>query len=286
MFRERYEQFNYNRYIRICKKNYKENSKISVENIGNSIKDWKKIGLTLEWVMLSYYRRLVYRRPIPFLRRHPSLRVSFLYVLEVIDIMIDKIKRMRQDSRDIEAYRRRQAERMKADGGEGSGNFGHAGRKGKVGGSAKSGSGSHEGYRGLKEKSKNFYKGKRNGTYDAKSGEEISFTDGYQVSFVRPEAENLSDEQWAILSEYMERKTGGKPNIGVYNGDSELSFHANDAVQAIELMYLFNQESVLIWGLKDKYEGNDWQKMYIWNPKQEEKTDYDEIFRKIQADNE
>ena len=126
---------------------------------------------------------------------------------------------------------------------------------------------------------------KADGTYDAKTGKLVpDYKDGYQISFVRPNAFNdLSDEQWDEISNYLADKYGSKEHIGVYDGTAETSFRITNVEDATELMYTFNQDSMLVWENKHLLGTEDWMKAFVWNYSDRKEVNYDEILRRIRG---
>ena len=124
---------------------------------------------------------------------------------------------------------------------------------------------------------------KQDGTYDAETGEPIDYTDGYQISFVRPHAaKDLSDEQWDEITNYLSEKYRSKEHVGVYEGTAETSFRITSLADAKELMYIFNQDSVLNWEKKHPLDDLDWKiarQAFIWNESSRQEVNYDEILR-------
>lgn len=135
---------------------------------------------------------------------------------------------------------------------------------------------------GSKKKVQSFF-GKTTGTYDLDTGRPVNFDKGYQVTFVRPEAERLSDEDYDKWATYCAKKTGSKAYAGVWDGGGEVSFHCASRKEAIRLMHLFNQDSILDWQKKKKYpDPKDWRKIYIWNRTQStEEVDYERLAKEI-----
>jgi len=129
------------------------------------------------------------------------------------------------------------------------------------------------------------YLRKKDGTYDSKTGLTVEYMYGFQVSFVRPEAFNLSDDDWDIITAHIMEQTGSIEHIGVYGGVAETSFWCKDKTQAVELMQMFNQDSILDWGKKSLYPNNinEW---FIENRNQTDReVDYDTICKKIRKNN-
>lgn len=130
------------------------------------------------------------------------------------------------------------------------------------------------------------YNIKEDGTYSI-TGELIEYKDGYQFSFVRPEAfEQLDDDKWDILTEYIIKQTGSIEHIGVYCHNAETSFWTSDREQALYYAEMFNQESV--WNWKAKFKGEPIEKVYIVNEHYDEsrEVDYDRIIKTILRDTE
>ena len=122
------------------------------------------------------------------------------------------------------------------------------------------------------------------GTYELLTHRSVEYSSGYQVSFVRPEAiEQLSHEEWDILTSYCCGYTQSDAHIGVYAGSSEISFHCMDISKAEKMMYEFNQETILDWKEKETYP-EDFIRWFIVNPNFDENkmVNYHEILERIQ----
>ena len=65
------------------------------------------------------------------------------------------------------------------------------------------------------------------GTYELLTHRPVEYSYGYQVSFVRPEADKLSREEWDTLARYCCNYLGSEVYIGVYGGDAEVSTENN-----------------------------------------------------------
>ena len=128
---------------------------------------------------------------------------------------------------------------------------------------------------------------KEDGTYDAETGEPVpDYPDGFQVSFVRPEAfDKLTDDQWDELSNHLADKYGSKEHVGVYGGVAETSFHITNLEDAKELMYTFNQESILNWSKKHLIGTDEEHKALFRNSdfNFDVEVDYERVMREIRS---
>lgn len=89
---------------------------------------------------------------------------------------------------------------------------------------------------------------KDDGTYDVTTGDNVEYSIGYQVSFVRPEAfTQLSFQDWDDLTNFFCTYLNSIAHIGVYSGCSEVSFHCIQIEMALKIMEEYNQESILDW---------------------------------------
>jgi len=147
----------------------------------------------------------------------------------------------------------------------------------------------HTPIKGAKQRALQFAS-KKDDTYDPETGEPAEYPDGYQGSFVRPNAfDKLSDDEWDEISNYLAEKYDSKEHIGVYDGTAETSFHIKNLDDAEELMYTFNQDNILDWAKKHLAGNPDWEiakQAYIMNETPEEErteVDYDEVLRRIRA---
>lgn len=97
------------------------------------------------------------------------------------------------------------------------------------------------------------FKKKEDGTYNILTGEDVTYCDGYQVSFVRPEAfEQLSSQDWDNMTNYFCTKFDSKAHIGVYCHSAEVSFRCISFDEAKKTMEAYNQESMLDWRKKSE----------------------------------
>lgn len=103
------------------------------------------------------------------------------------------------------------------------------------------------------ESMKSFNK-KEDGTYNITTKKSVEYTDGFQVSFVRPEAfEQLNPQDWDNITNYFCEYFKSIAHIGVYCSDTEVSFHSISCEKALNTMVEYNQESILDWKNKHNY---------------------------------
>lgn len=127
------------------------------------------------------------------------------------------------------------------------------------------------------------FKKQADGTYNITTKENVTYPNGYQVSFVRPEAfEQLSCQDWDDITNYFCTYLNSMAHIGVYCGEAEVSFHCISSEKAINTMVEYNQESILDW---DKKNNNPDSPMswFIMNNLFDEKRviKYEKILKKI-----
>ena len=128
------------------------------------------------------------------------------------------------------------------------------------------------------------YTVKEDGTYSLETGMSIEYDDGYQVSFVRPEAfVQLNNQDWDDLTNYYCAYFDSIAHIGVYSGSAEVSFRSIPIERAVHIMEEYNQESILDWEKKKEYPDliENW---FIININFDEKkvVDYGKILNAIQ----
>lgn len=85
----------------------------------------------------------------------------------------------------------------------------------------------------------------KDGTYELMTGEEVSFTSGFQVSFETLE-DAYTPEQYNDLVERL-HKAYGRVYLGVYQGHTELSLRIHDFEKAVKVGQLFKQYSIWDW---------------------------------------
>ena len=130
----------------------------------------------------------------------------------------------------------------------------------------------------------NKFREKIGGTYEIVTGKEVVYEDGYQVSFVRPEAfEQLDKEQWDIITHFFCKYFNSEAHIGVYGGEAEVSFHCIPVDRAIYIMEKYNQESILDWNEKSNHP-DVIERWFVFNQnfQQEIVIDYGKILEEIQ----
>ena len=156
---------------------------------------------------------------------------------------------------------------MSLDGGKGSGNFGHAGRPGKVGGSAQGGSSSGAPEKAFTSKSKEGRikadaktqkqhadaisklsgTGYEDGTYNLDTLEPVNYSSGYQVTFSQI-GDNYSASQYADkVNEFLDASSDGITSAGKFGGTPEVSFHVSSKAAAAALAKKYNQQSIWDW---------------------------------------
>lgn len=92
----------------------------------------------------------------------------------------------------------------------------------------------------------------QDGTYSLFSvGTPIHYTDGYQASFELVNV-TLSPKQYDSLVNGLSNIYDIIPDIGIYEGHVEISFHFNDIDTAISFGLMFNQYS--IWDFENNCE--------------------------------
>lgn len=113
-------------------------------------------------------------------------------------------------------------------------------------------------------------------TVDPDTGDEVSFSGGYQVSFQTSISEQageggVSDAEYDKITEELSRQTGSKPYIGVFD-EAETSFHCKTYKEAMRIARKYNQQSILNWHALKKYADADWddeeinKKIFLRNP--------------------
>lgn len=128
------------------------------------------------------------------------------------------------------------------------------------------------------------FKKKKDGTYNIKTGKDVEYLNGFQVSFVRPEAfEQLNHDDWDNITNYFCEFFNSDAHIGVYCGSAEVSFHSISCEKAINTMVKYNQQSMLDWDKKNKYP-DSMDAWLIMNKFYDEGVmiRYEEIFNEIQ----
>jgi hypothetical protein len=84
------------------------------------------------------------------------------------------------------------------------------------------------------------------GTYDLSTGKEITYKDGYQVSFHQT-SDNYSQEEYNKIVDELKTISGSGAHIGVFDEEPEVSFHFNSLEEAKKVMKKYNQHSIFDW---------------------------------------
>ena len=75
----------------------------------------------------------------------------------------------------------------------------------------------------------------------------VSFDKGYQVSFVNPKNRNNQKAFWSGFKLMKNVTKNGTAYLGVYQGETELSFHFDDLSLAHHTACVFEQISIWDW---------------------------------------
>lgn len=92
----------------------------------------------------------------------------------------------------------------------------------------------------------------QDGTYDLKTGNPVSFENGFQVSFQEYTTERpghgayIDDDEYDRRVDALSAELGAKPNLARF-GEPEISFHVDSLEKALEVARRHNQESVFDW---------------------------------------
>ena len=96
----------------------------------------------------------------------------------------------------------------------------------------------------IKELSKDKY---ADGTYDADSLKEVSYNNGYQVTFSQIGDNYDAKEYQEKVDEFLKFSSDKKVCAGKFESTPEISFHFKDKNEAIKLAKKYNQISVWDW---------------------------------------
>ena len=96
----------------------------------------------------------------------------------------------------------------------------------------------------IKELSKNKYE---DGTYDISNYKEVSYEDGYQVTFCQIGDTYSAKEYNEKVNEFLSLTSDGRVSAGKFEGTTEISFNIMDRETAISLAKKYNQISVWDW---------------------------------------
>ena len=85
------------------------------------------------------------------------------------------------------------------------------------------------------------------GTYDISTLQQVSYNQGYQVTFCQI-GDNYSRSEYADkVNEFLAVSSDGKTLAGKFEGTPEISFHVNDLQTALALARKYNQISIWDW---------------------------------------
>lgn len=132
----------------------------------------------------------------------------------------------------------------------------------------------------------NQFKIYEDGTYEVSTHQTVEFSNGYQVSFVRPEAfSQLAPKDWDVITNHLGEYLDSPAYIGVYSNSPEISFHTLIEDKATETMIRFNQESILLWEEKSKFpDFESFDRWFLVNNLFDEDmvVNYDEVLKTLQ----
>lgn len=82
--------------------------------------------------------------------------------------------------------------------------------------------------------------------------DKVTFTQGYQVSFMRPENDYSDDNEVEKIISAIQQNVGRDIYVGIYKGAPEFSFHnpSNVINNIVLTMKYYNQESIYDWERK------------------------------------
>ena len=82
--------------------------------------------------------------------------------------------------------------------------------------------------------------------------DKVTFTQGYQVSFMRPENDYSDDNEVKKIIYAIQQNVGRDIYVGIYKGAPEFSFHnpSNVINNIVLTMKYYNQESIYDWERK------------------------------------
>jgi uncharacterized protein YfkK (UPF0435 family) len=112
------------------------------------------------------------------------------------------------------------------------------------------------------------YKGKKEGTYDYKTGEMKTYPRGFSVTFHQNQPDEkgeykshygrYTEEEYDRLTQEISEKYNADVNIGVFDDEPEVSFHVETFKDAYKLMKLYNQASIWSWQAGDVIDNEDY----------------------------
>ena len=85
------------------------------------------------------------------------------------------------------------------------------------------------------------------GTYDLGTMRTVNFSKGYQVTFQQRKCTEYTKSFYNALVDCIGNYTGSNVYVGVYEGQTELSFHTLDELTALDIAIEFHQDSYFDW---------------------------------------
>lgn len=85
------------------------------------------------------------------------------------------------------------------------------------------------------------------GTYDLNSMRAVNFSGGHQVTFQQRKSAEYTGSFYNALVDCIGKYTGSMVYVGVYEGQTELSFHTPDELTALDIAIEFHQDSYFDW---------------------------------------
>ena len=110
------------------------------------------------------------------------------------------------------------------------------------------------------------------GTYNAKTLEEASYDNGYQVTYCQIGDDYSDEEHEALMREFLLHTDDNAVSLGKFEGEPEHSFHFKSKKEAIEFAKEYNQISIWDWAqnqraleCEQKYGIDDPRTIEAWN---------------------
>ena len=90
------------------------------------------------------------------------------------------------------------------------------------------------------------------GTYDMENLKQISYNNGYQVTFSQVGDDYDNDKYYTLCKEFLDVSSDGKVCAGKFEGTPEVSFNVKDKGTAMRLAKKYNQISIWDWKNADE----------------------------------